>query len=614
MTLARAKALLPHDPAQALALADALPHTPEQVLLCAAALRRCGDAAGALARLDALVPVPPAWGIAYERGMAHAMLGEAEAAADALTLAHARNPRSAVAAHALADQLVLAGRPLPDSLMAARAAALRADPAGADRHDPGWLRLLADAAPHDAAACALLHAALAIAPRFTAATFALAVRHEAAQRGAEALALAAPLAERHPRSSAVHALVAAAQLQMGRPDAALEACDAAIALAPREATLQRVRGHALRQLGRADAAVAAYRAALRLAPDRAGPWWDIAHLKSGRLDRADIAAMEALAARDLPDAERAPLHYALGQAHDDAGNHAAAMAHWHRANALRQPANPHDGAAHARLVDALIATVTPAFLAAHAGAAAAGELPRDSPRPVFIVGLPRAGSTLLEQMLASHPMVEGLGELPDLPQLAAGLALPTADSGALRDLGRAYRARIARRQQTARPLVVDKLPGNALHVGLIHLALPDAVVIEVRRHPMACGLSLYQQDFAEGQGFSHDLAEIGRHIRRHARLMAHWDAVLPGRVLRVAYETLVAGPEAQLRRVLDHCGLPFDPACLRFFENPRAVATASSEQVRRPLDPSAPDRWRAYAPWLESLAAALDDGHGAQDS
>jgi hypothetical protein len=233
--------------------------------------------------------------------------------------------------------------------------------------------------------------------------------------------------------------------------------------------------------------------------------------------------------------------------------------------------------------------------------------------------LPRAGSTLIEQILSSHSQVEGTQELPDITSFARELGgrrspadtsrypeiLGELDAAALRAFGERYLAQTRIHRKTGAPLFIDKLPNNFAHVGFIHLILPNARIIDARRHPMGCCFSGFKQHFARGQNFTYRLEDIGCYYRDYVRLMAHFDAVLPGRVHRVIYETMVDDTEAEVRRLLEYCGLPFEPACLRFYENERAVRTASSEQVRMPIYRESVDQWRHYEAWLEPLKSAL---------
>ena len=272
-------------------------------------------------------------------------------------------------------------------------------------------------------------------------------------------------------------------------------------------------------------------------------------------------------------------------------------------------------------VERCIALFTPEFFAARDGWG------NPSSEPIFILGMPRAGSTLVEQILASHPEIEGTAELPDMPAIARRLdgrkrrddeslypeCLADLDAGALRLLGQEYLDRAQVQRFTDRPYFIDKLPNNWAHVGLIRLILPNARIIDARRHPLACGFSNFKQHYARGQRFSYDLAEIGAYYRDYVTLMRHFDQALPGFVHRVIHENLVDDPEGEIRRLLDFLGVPFDQACLAFHENPRAVRTASSEQVRRPITRSGLDQWKAYEAWLgplkDALGPVLQDWH-----
>ena len=259
------------------------------------------------------------------------------------------------------------------------------------------------------------------------------------------------------------------------------------------------------------------------------------------------------------------------------------------------------------------ALLTPEFFAERSG------LGDPAPDPIFVVGLPRAGSTLVEQILSSHSQVEGTMELPDIIAIARRLgggshrgeeslypeALADLDAEALAALGREYLDRTRVQRKLDRPRFIDKMPNNFSHIGLIHLTLPNAKIIDARRHPMGCCFSAFKQHFARGQGFTYDLAELGAYYADYVRLMAHYDEVLPGRIHRVIYEDMVADPEGQTRALLDYCDLPFEAACLNFHQTERAVRTASSEQVRRPIFTEGLDQWRNYEPWLGTLQTAV---------
>ena len=375
-------------------------------------------------------------------------------------------------------------------------------------------------------------------------------------------------------------------------------------------------GHNLRTVGRTDEAVAAYLKAVALEPGFGEAYWSLANLKTYRFPVEARTAMAAQAAReDLGPDDRCALNFALAKAEEDAGDDAGAFRRYAQGNALHRARIGYDPEQVAGVVRRSRALFTPAYFSERRKPQAAVS----SPTPVFIVGLPRSGSTLIDQMLTSHPAVEGLGELNDIASVAnwvAGAAPPTArlaypdplrrlPSEQLQRLGRAYLDNTAPMRSLKRPLFTDKAPGNWLHVGLILSILPHAKIVDARRHPLGGCLSAFKQHFGLGWEFSYDLTDLGRYYADYVELMRHMDEALPGAVHRVIYEDLVAEPEREVRRLLDYLDLPFDPACLRFYENDRAVNTPSSEQVRRPIFAGGVDQWRRMEPWLDSLKAAL---------
>lgn len=330
----------------------------------------------------------------------------------------------------------------------------------------------------------------------------------------------------------------------------------------------------------------------------------------GLLFGARPGPLRANLARDLePDSERPYFHFALAKALEDAGDFAQAFAHYAKANALVHAKLDRDPEDMARYVVRAEALFTAEFFARRKGA---GSPARD---PLFIVGLPRSGSTLIEQILASHSAIEGTAELPTIRHLVDELErrerkpypelLADLPPDRFRGLGEDYIARTRRQRRTANPLFTDKMPANFEHIGLIALILPNAKIIDVRRHPLACCVSNFRQLYVRGNEFSYDLAAAGRHYAHYVELMDHFDRVLPGRILRVGYEDLVADTEQQIRRLLAFCGVAFEPACLEFHKTERMVRTVSSEQVRRPISADAVDHWRNYDPWLEPLKTAL---------
>jgi tetratricopeptide (TPR) repeat protein len=460
-------------------------------------------------------------------------------------------------------------------------------------------------------AAAALREALALAPDFLAARqiYATVLLHNLADLAA-AMEQIDILIAGEPKNAGYRMFRAAAAGRMGDYDSAITDYEAALALTPNDGGAWLRYGHALKTAGRTADAVAAYRKSLALRPGGEA-WWSLADLKTQPFGAGDIGAMQRLAQHgDLPIGERAALHFALGKALEDHGDPAAAFLQYDLGNTLKRSLHKYDAGEMTAFVNRAVALLTPAFFAARAGQ---GD---EAPDPIFIVGLPRSGSTLVEQILASHSQIEGTMELPDMI-LVAREALRRAGSPVypdalarltpqdLRELGEQYVARTRIYRREGRPFFIDKLPDNFVHTGLIQLILPGAKIIDVRRHPLACGLSAFKQNFAMGQVFSYTLTDIGRYYADYVRLMAHVDAVLPGRVHRVHYEALVGDPQSEVRRLLAYCGVPFEDGCLRFHENRRAVRTASSEQVRRPISADGLESWRAYEPWLEPLKTAL---------
>lgn len=365
-------------------------------------------------------------------------------------------------------------------------------------------------------------------------------------------------------------------------------------------------GHVLRAVGSHEESVAAYRRAITCRPACGLAYWSIANTKAAPFRDDEVAAMQAeLAKPGVVGADRIHLGFALGKALEDRKLFAASFEQYAKANAALRLAVPYDADDAAGLVAKSKALFTPAFFASRKEAGC------KAPDPIFVLSLPRSGSTLVEQILASHSQIEGAGELPDIQTLARRLrrepagypgALAGLDADALTALGEAYLESTRVHRKLGRPFFVDKKPANLHHIGLIHLILPHAKIVDVRRHPVACCLSGFKNHFTTARP---NLAEFGRFYRDYVALLAHFDAVLPGRIHRVIYEDLVADPEAETRKLLDHLGLPFEESCLRFYETRRAVLTPSSEQVRRPISAGAVDHWRNYEPWLGPLIKSL---------
>lgn len=370
-------------------------------------------------------------------------------------------------------------------------------------------------------------------------------------------------------------------------------------------------GHALRGMGVQEKSVAAYRKAIECRPDSGSAYWSLANLKSVRFGETDIAAIsEQLKRQDLGAADRTMLQFALGKAYEDAGTYDRSFEQYAKANAAMRLRIDYDPDKLTSGVAANKALFTREFLQSRMEAGC------KAPDPIFILGRPRSGSTLLEQILSSHSAIEGTAELPYIAALAARMenrqsnsygsaylkVLEHMEPAALEALGRDYLERASAHRKLGRPFFTDKKPGNFAHVGMILSMLPNAKIIDARRNPAACNLSIFKHYSSRGQ---QRLSELGRYYRDYVQLMAHFDSVLPGRIHRVIYEEMVANPEAEVRRLLDYLGLPFEESCLRFYETKRAVLTPSSEQVRRPISGEAVDYWRHFEPWLGPLIKSL---------
>jgi tetratricopeptide (TPR) repeat protein len=452
----------------------------------------------------------------------------------------------------------------------------------------------------------LLRRAVELAPGWTAPKANLALVLGRSGRPAEAMELLEDVFAAEPESISHWNLKAATLGRLGEFEGAIRLYEDVLAKAPKQPKVWTSYGHLLKTVGRQADGIAAYRKAIEIKPTLGEAWWSLANLKTVKLDDGDIAAMEqALDSPGLTDEDRFHLDFALGKAMHDAGRADEAFAHYARANALRLKHHPCRAEAISRTVDEVIDAFTAGAFAERPGGC-------EAPDPIFIVGMPRAGSTLIEQILASHSLVEGTSELPDLPAVArkdgryphATLALSSDER---RERGEEYLKRASVQRRTSRPFFIDKLPNNWLFVPLIQLILPNAKIIDARRHPLGCCFSNFRQHFARGQDFTYDLTDLGRYYSDYVRLMAHVDSVLPGRVHRVIYERMVDDTEAEVRMLLDYCGLDFEPACLEFHKTERAVRTASSEQVRQPIYRDATDEWRAYESHLGPLKEALGE-------
>jgi len=469
----------------------------------------------------------------------------------------------------------------------------------------------------------LLTRCLELAPSFTAARHNLALVQFRQGKALDALSEIEKLRAHDPENPTYRNLEAAALSRLGDFENAITQFEDVLRDQSDNPRLWMSYGHALKTAGRTADAIAAYRRAIALRPQFGDAYWSLANLKTFRFERAEVEAMAAMLRNEqLKEEDRYHLHYALGKALEDAADYATSFAHYEEGARRRRALldyRPADVSAQVQRTKALF---TPALLKARAGQGSA------APDPIFVIGLPRSGSTLLEQILASHSQIEGTMELPDIAHIARDLGekklksetskypdvLADLPAEQLKALGELYLQGTRVQRRTDKPLFIDKMPNNWIHVGLIALILPNAKIIDARRHAMATCFSAFKQHFARGQGFTYDLAELGRYYRDYLDLMAHFDAIAPGRIHRVHYEALVGDTETEVRKALTYCGLPFEPACLEFYATERPVRTASSEQVRRPIFRDGLDQWRNYEHWLGPLKqalgnAALNDPH-----
>ncbi len=628
---------------QASALLKHRPDNPLATLYLGIARRLMGDPAGALKVLRPLARHRPNWAPAhYELGVTEGIAGGTAQALASLRRAVSLQVDIGEAWLLIADHLIALGDPAGADaayanhlLVAGAGAALRA-PAAAicenrladaerllQRHleqhpeDPAALRLLAEIAVRTRRygdAERLLRRVLDLAPGLVEARHSLVVVLQELNRNAEALEQVDGLLAIEPRNPAWLNLKANVLTRTGDVVQAIECFTTVLAEHPDNPRIWMAYGDALKTAGRQADAISAYRRSCQIAPGFGEAWWSLSNLKTFRFEPVDVETMQAqLSGTGISSEDRTHFQFALGKAFEDAGRYAESFAHYADGNRIRRRALNYQAAETTAYVDRAQSLFTAEFFAERGGW---GHDTRD---PIFIVGLPRSGSTLIEQILASHSDVEGTMELADVSDIANSLAnrgdatsaasypgvAAGLTNGALRELGERYLRQTRVHRKTGAALFIDKMPNNWIHAGLIHLMLPGARIIDARRHPMACCFSCFKQHFARGQAFTYSLEDIGQYYRDYASLMAHFDAVLPGRVHRVCYERLVTDTETEVRRLLAYCDLSFEESCLRFHETERPVSTASSEQVRRPVYREALDQWRNYEPWLQPLRHAL---------
>ncbi len=484
-------------------------------------------------------------------------------------------------------------------------------------HNVEGMRLLAQIGMrfnvHDEAEF-LLESAVVLDPENIGAHFDYVATLQKRQKFSDALEQAGLLREKDPENPQVDMLYANQNLTVGNFDEALRIYRHRAEEAPNNPGIHLTLGHALKTTGELNKAIEAYTTAYGIKPDYGDAYWSLANLKTYKFDEAQIAEMrarEAAVTTQLTD--RYHICFALGKALEDKQKYEESFTYYERGNRLKREEVGYDWRRITAEIDRQIEHCTPALFAEKAGSGCTAA------DPIFILGLPRAGSTLLEQILASHSQVEGTMELPNILALAHKLGgrrrideepeypanLNELTHKELTEFGEAFIKDTMIHRKSGTPFFIDKMPNNFRHIGLIHMILPNAKIIDARRSAMGCCFAGFKQLFAEGQEFTYGLEEVGHYYSDYVRLMDHWNHVLPGKVLRVRYEDVVSDLETQVRRMLDFCELPFEEACLNFHETERAVRTPSSEQVRQPIYKSGVDQWTNYAPWLDPLRETL---------
>jgi len=488
-----------------------------------------------------------------------------------------------------------------------------------NKHHPEGMRLLAQIADRlevSRDAEFLLESCVELAPDYDRGRYDYANLLLKMQKFEKAHRQCAILVGKDPGNPEYKSMLASATAGIGQHQKAIDLFNDVLRTSRHQNTLYVMRGHAEKTVGAIDDAIKSYRKAYDVQPDYGDAFWSLANTKTYRFTDAEIAHMQkyertASTSRD----DRIHLCFALGKAFEDREDYENSFAWYSKGNALKQDSVKHKATHLAIRTRAQIEVCTEDFFRESEGSGS------DAPDPIFIVGLPRAGSTLLEQILASHSMVDGTHELPDIIALAQRLrgsrnlieddgtpnypaVLAQIDKGYFRRFGEQFieDTRVYRRDA---PRFIDKNPNNFFHIGLIRLILPNAKVVDARRHPMACCFSGFKQLFGQGQEFSYGLAQIGNYYKEYVELMDHWDRVLPGFVLRVQHEDVVDDLESQVHRLLEFCELPFEEACLDFHKTDRSVRTPSSEQVRQPIYRSGLEQWRHFEPWLDPLKEAL---------
>ena len=459
---------------------------------------------------------------------------------------------------------------------------------------------------------AFYHQALAVAPDAHLVRIQLSGIHQQQSHYPIALKLLQEVPAELRSTFELKAREAALLGSLGRRDEEIAIYDQLVKERPRDAKLWMSRGNALNYAGRHKDAVLALRKAARLEPNYGEPWWSLANLKRFKFDERDLAAMQTALRGNLAPVDALHFHFALGRAFEERGQFDRSFEHYLAGNRLRAASLRPAQMQVTSFVDAAIATFTPALFEHYKGAGCPDE------GPIFVVGLQRSGSTLIEQILASHPEIEATAELMTMQNLWEDLAavgsrngrnvfqqIAHSDPDIFRRIGEEYLVRTRAYRLEGKRFFVDKLPANWMNVGLIRLTLPNAKIIDARRHPMACGFSNFKQHYATGVAFAYSLESIGCFYADYLQLMRHFDAVQPGAITHILNEELIDAPEREIRRMLEYVGVPFEPACLDHHSNKRAIHTPSAEQVRRPINREGVDYWRNYDSWLGPLREAL---------
>ena len=647
VALARAEELLQRDPKLAIEQANeiliARPNYPPATLLLGKAQRAAGDSDAALRTLTALVDAQHRWALAhYELARSLADTGDTAGAIAKLRRAVELKPDLPDAWRALGDHLIESGDTVGadvafanhikysthDPKLMAAANALVENRVPEAEHalrahlmqhptDVAAMRMLAEVASRlgrYSDAEKLLAHCLELAPSFAGARHNYAIVLNRVNKPVAALREIETLLAAEPSNPGYHNLKAVVLVKIGDFAESIDLFAGVLKVNPNQPRIWMSYAHALSTVGREEESIAAYGRCIALLPTCGEAYWSLANLKTIHFSAEQIATMRAQLASDkLSNEDRYHFEFALGKALEDLKQYAESFQHYAEGNRLRLKEIQYLSEDATGLVRRSRRYLSAEFFVAREGHGC------QAPDPIFIVGLPRSGSTLIEQILASHSAVEGTMELQNIYNMASRLGARTSkDEGPrypmdmanmsaeeCRKLGEQYLEDTRIQRKSGKPYFIDKMPNNFMHVGLLQLILPKAKIIDARRHPMACGFSLFKQHFARGQNFSYSLEDIGHFYRDYVELMAHYDRVLPGRVHRVFHETLIDDTENEVRRLLAYCGLDFEEACLRFYETERAVRTASAQQVRQPISRAGLDQWRHYEPWLGPLRETL---------